>query len=236
MSIQSISVSPPPSSVFSARGARPAVGFDQALAQGQLRRVEAKEFLFAEGDAMSHVYKIETGALALYKVLSDGRRQVMGFAYPGDIVGLGVDAEYTMNAQAVKPTRVRCLPVMSLRQSAASDPALGFRLYEAIARELAATRDLMLTTGQRSAMERVASFLLALSRRNQRNDQDPASFELPMTRTDIGDFLGLTIETVSRTFTKLKSMHLIELPHSNQVKLLDVDKLADLAHGDAPPA
>ena len=120
--------------------------------------MEEKEFLFAEGDAISHVYRIETGAIALYKVLADGRRQVMGFAYPGDIIGLGVEDEHAMNAQAVKPTRVRCLPVASLRQSAAKDPMLGFKLYEALARELAATRDLMLTTGQRSAMERVAGF------------------------------------------------------------------------------
>jgi CRP/FNR family transcriptional regulator len=196
-----------------------------------LRRVEAKEFLFAEGDTSSHVYRIETGAIALYRMLGDGRRQVMGFAYPGDIVGLGVDDAYTMNAQAVKPTRVRCLSAASLRQSAATDPALGLKLYEAMARELAAARDLMLTTGQRSALERVASFLLALSRRNERNGQDPSAFELPMTRTDIGDFLGLTIETVSRTFTKLKLIQLVELPHSNQVKLLDIDQLKDLAEG-----
>src|SRR5262245_64390456 len=117
-----------------------------------------------------------------------------------------------MNAQAIKPTRLRCLGVAALHRLAAQDPGLGFKLYEAVARELAATRDLMLTTGQRSAVERVASFLLALSRRNQRHGQDPTSFELPMTRTDIGDFLGLTIETVSRTFSKLKQLGLIELP------------------------
>jgi CRP-like cAMP-binding protein len=211
---------------------RPAVGFEQSLAQASLRRVEEKEFLFAEGDAISHVYRIETGAIALYRVLADGRRQVMGFAYPGDIIGLGVEDEHAMNAQAVKPTRVRCLPVAALRQSAAKDPMLGFKLYEALARELAATRDLMLTTGQRSAMERVAGFLLAFSRRNQRNGQNPTIFELPMTRTDIGDFLGLTIETVSRTFTKLKVLQLIELPHSNQVHLLAIDELESLAAGE----
>jgi CRP-like cAMP-binding protein len=232
MSIQSIALSNTRPSTFRPGTARPpATGLQQTLAQGQLRRVEAKEFLFAEGDTISHVYRIETGALALYKILTDGRRQVVGFAYPGDIVGLGVDDEYTMNAQAVKPTRVRCLPVIALRQSAARDPALGLKLYEAMARELAGARDLMLTTGQRSALERVAGFLLAFSRRNLRNGQDPASFELPMTRTDIGDFLGLTIETVSRTFSKLKLMHLIELAHSNQVTLLDIDALAELAGG-----
>ncbi|MFZ1104737.1 MAG: helix-turn-helix domain-containing protein, partial [Hyphomicrobiaceae bacterium] len=140
--------------------------------------------------------------------------------------------EHVMNAQAIKPTRMRCLAVATLHRSAATDPTLGFKLYEALARELAATRDLMLTTGQRSATERVASFLLAFSRRSERNGQDPCDFKLPMTRADIGDFLGLTIETVSRTFTKLRTMGLIELPQSNRVKLVDLDRLASLADGE----
>jgi len=212
--------------------ARLTSGFEQKLAHGVLRRIECRELLFAEGDAASHVYRIETGAIDLNKVLADGRRQVIGFAYPGDLIGLGVEGEHVMNAQAVKPTRVRCLPVSALRQSIAEDPALGLRLYEALARELAATRDLMLTTGQRSAVERVASFLLAFSRRNRRSGQDPSTFELPMTRTDIGDFLGLTIETVSRTFSKLKQLGLIELPCSNRVKLTDIEALRGLADGE----
>jgi CRP-like cAMP-binding protein len=206
--------------------------FEQKLAQGLLRRVETKELLFAEGDAATHVYRIETGAIALNKVLADGRRQVIGFAYPGDLIGLGVEGEHVMNAQAVKPTRVRCLSLKTLRQAIAEDPTLGIKLYEAVARELAATRDLMLTTGQRSALERVASFLLALSRRNQRHGQDPTSFELPMTRTDIGDFLGLTIETVSRTFSKLRQLGLIELPCSNHVRLRDLQELKRRADGE----
>jgi CRP-like cAMP-binding protein len=210
-------------------------GFEQKLAHGVLRRIECRELLFAEGDPASHVYRIETGAIALNKVLADGRRQVIGFAYPGDLIGLGIEDEHVMNAQAVKPTRVRCLPVSALRQCIAEDPALGVKLYEALARELAATRDLMLTTGQRSAVERVASFLLAFSRRNRRIAQDPTSFELPMTRTDIGDFLGLTIETVSRTFSKLKQLGLIELPCSNRVKLLDIEPLQNLADGEHKP-
>jgi CRP/FNR family transcriptional regulator, anaerobic regulatory protein len=74
--------------------------------------------------------------------------------------------------------------------------------------------------------------LLAFSRRSARNSQDPLNFELPMTRADIGDFLGLTIETVSRTFTKLKTLGLIELPQSNRVKLVDIHRLESLADGD----
>jgi CRP/FNR family transcriptional regulator len=219
-------------SLQTAVNARPTIGFEQSLAQGSLRRVEAKEFVFAEGDPTTHLFRVETGAIALYKILADGRRQIVGFAYPGDLIGLGAQGEHAMNAQAIKPTRLRCLPVAALHQSAIKDPTLGFKLYEALARELAATRDLMLTTGQRSATERVVSFLLALSRRNERNGQDPADIELPMTRADIGDFLGLTIETVSRTFTKLKMLGVIELPQSNRVRLVAIDELETLADGE----
>jgi CRP/FNR family transcriptional regulator, anaerobic regulatory protein len=218
--------------VRSAVPARPASGFAQSLDQASLRRVEAKGFLFTEGDPLSHVYRIETGAIALVRVLADGRRQVMGFAYPGDLIGLGVGDEHTMNAQALKPTRVRCLPASTVRQSAARDPELGFKLYEALARELAATRDLMLTTGHRTAAERLAAFLMACSRRNERSGKDVTVFQLPMTRTDIGDFLGLTIETVSRTFTKFKAMALIELRQGNEVKILDRGALEKLAAGE----
>jgi CRP/FNR family transcriptional regulator len=132
----------------------------------------------------------------------------------------------------MKPTRLRCLPLSALSQIARQDPRLGFRLYEALASELAATRELLLTTGQRSACERLIAFLLAISRRNARKGQDPHVFDLPMTRTDIADFLGLTIETVSRTFTKLKTAGLIELPQANRVKLVDIDQLESLAAGE----
>jgi CRP-like cAMP-binding protein len=210
-----------------------ATGFERYLAQGTLRRFETKEFVFAEGDPMSHLFRVETGMVAMYKMLPDGRRQVVGFAYPGDLIGLGAQAEHALNAQAIKPTRLRCIPVNTLHRSASTDPALAYKLFEVISGELAAMRDLMVITGQRSALERVAGFLMAFSRRSARNQQDPANFELPMTRSDIGDFLGLTLETVSRTFTRLKVLGLIELPQSNRVRLLDVDGLEELAEGEA---
>src|SRR5262245_47309027 len=125
-----------------AMNACPSGGLDRTLAQATLRRVEAKEFVFIEGDPTSHVFRVATGPVALYKVLADGRRQIVGFAYPGDLIGLGALGAHVMNAQAIKPTRLRCLGVTALHRSAAEDPALGFRLYEAVARELAATRDL----------------------------------------------------------------------------------------------
>ena len=119
MSIQSHPMTSLSSPFRSINPPRPATDFDKIRPEGLFAPCREKKFLFAEGDSISHVYRIETGAIALYKVRADGRRQVMGFAYPGDIVGLGVDDEHTMNAQAMKATRVRCLPVTSLRLSAA---------------------------------------------------------------------------------------------------------------------
>ena len=209
-----------------------AAGFEQSLPMSSLRGVASRELVFAEGDPITHVYKVESGAVAIYRVLADGRRQIMGFAYPGDFVGLGAHGEHSMNAQAIRPTRLRCLPISALRQCVSRDPMIGFKLYEALAGELAAARELVLATGRRRAIERVVGFLLALSRRNEQNGRDRNSIELPMTRADIGDFLGLTIETVSRTFSKLKMLGLIELPCSNQVRLVDTQELESLADGD----
>ncbi len=211
----------------------PEESLDQCFGRSPLCRIEPKELLFAEGDAATHVYRVETGAVILFKVLADGRRQVMGFAYPGDLVGLGASGLHDMNAQSIKPTRLRGLPVTVLRHKAKEVPALALRLYESLARELQVTRDLLLTTGQRSALERVAGFLLALSQRSDRVGQGADSFELPMTRTDIGDFLGLTIETVSRTFTKLRRAKLIEVNHNSQIRVIGERKLERVANGEA---
>ena len=136
-----------------------------------------------------------------------------------------------MRRPSSRPGCAAC-PSRRCTSRAGQDPRLGFKLYEALARELAATRDLLLTTGQRSATERVVAFLLAFSRRNERNAQDPRVFDLPMTRADIGDFLGLTIETVSRTFTKLKVLGLIELPQSSCVRIIDLAELRGLGGGE----
>jgi CRP/FNR family transcriptional regulator len=202
------------------------------LAQASLRRVEAKEFVFVDGDPANHVYRIETGAVSLFKILPDGRRQILGFAYPGDLIGLGCQGEHIMNAQAIKPTRVRSMPASALYQLAFQDPNLSFKLYQTVANDLAATRDLLMTTGHRSARERIAAFLLAMAQRNKRNGEPEEEIDLPMTRADIADFVGLTIETVSRTLTKFKLAGLIDLPQSARVHLRDIETLQALAEGE----
>ncbi len=198
---------------------------------GQLRIFEAKDHVFREGDPVSNVYLVEAGHVCIYRTLADGRRHVIDFAYPGDIVGLGAIGEHANNAQATARSRVRCLPIAALQQAIREDGRLGLKLCEALSRELIASRELLFTVSQRTAGERLASFLIGLSRRNERNGADRSEFVLPMTRADIADFLGLTIETVSRTFTKLRGDGMIDLAQSVLVTITDYDGLSALAEG-----
>ena len=203
--------------------------FAEYMAPCALRTLEAKEHLFREGDAAAHVYRVEVGNVCIYRMLPDGRRQVVDFAYPGDFIGLGALGEHAACAQATIRTTVRCLPVTALREIVRRDARIGLKLYEAVSHELLAARELLFTVSQRTASERLAGFLLALSRRNGRRGADASEIVLPMTRADIADFLGLTIETVSRTFTKFKHSGLIDLEQCILVTIVDPDALAAAA-------
>ncbi len=201
------------------------------LARGQPRSLEAKEHLFCEGDAATHVYRVMVGHICIYRMMPDGRRQVVDVAYPGDIIGLGALGDHTDSAQAMERTVVRAMPVAVLRELAQTDTRLGLKLYEALSRELLAARELLFTVSQRTAVERVAAFLQALSRRAERRGEAADEIVLPMTRMDIADFLGLTIETVSRTLTKLRHDGVIDLEQCILVNIRKPDALARLARG-----
>ncbi len=205
--------------------------FACSLPRGSARTVNAKDHVFCEGDAATHVYRVEFGHVCIYRMLADGRRQVIDFAYPGDLIGLGDLGEHAAGAQATQCTSLSCYALTSVWEHARNDIALGLKLYQAMAYELAAARDLLMTVSQRSACERVAGFLLALSRRNMRRGQNADDIVLPMTRTDIADFLGLTIETVSRTFTRFRVEGLIDLEQCILVTIRDHAGLRHVASG-----
>ena len=196
--------------------------------RGTIRRVEPKEHVFCEGDPRTHVFRIEEGVIALSKLLSDGRRQVIDFAYPGDYIGLGILNDHIFDAQATCAAKIRCLPASALEQAAAQDASLALKLYKAVSAELLAARSLLVSVGQGTAMERLASFLLSLHNRST-DDSDLDVVNLPMRRSDIADLLGLTIETVSRTITKLRSLRVIDVVHGTEVHILDCDRLEELA-------
>ncbi|MBS0232675.1 MAG: helix-turn-helix domain-containing protein [Proteobacteria bacterium] len=194
--------------------------------RGTIRRIEAKEHVFCDGDPRTHVFRIEEGVIALSKLLGDGRRQIIEFAYPGDYIGLGTLREHIFDAQATCAAKVRCLSATALEQEASRDASLALRLYKAVSAELAAARSLLVSVGQQSAMERLAGFLVGLS---ARTEGDENVVKLPMRRSDIADLLGLTIETVSRTITKLRTMKVIDVVRGTEVHILDGDRLVELA-------
>lgn len=203
--------------------------FSARVMTAKTRVVQRGEHVFLEGDRAAHIYKVEAGHVRVYRLLGDGRRHIIDFAFPGDFVGLGATGIHLTSAQATERTRLRCVPCGELRCILKEDPHLGYELFQKISHELAATRDLLCSVGQRSATERVAAFLLSLLRRQSNHTSKSSTFVLPMKRSDIADFLGLTLETVSRTFGKLRRQGVIELEQCVIVTVRDVAGLRAIA-------
>ncbi len=200
--------------------------------QSPVRRLDKHEMLFGEGDRGGRYYEVLEGVLCSFRILHDGRRQILSFNYPGDIVGIGHEIEYKCGCEAVSDCKVRCIPAATLQRSIKTRPEIAHKLLKVATIELASMHDHFVLVGRKSATEKLASFLLALARRETSGDADEVTFQLPMTRTDIADFLGMTIETVSRRFTALRKMGVIDLPQTTTVHVRDMLQLEDLAEGD----
>ncbi len=209
----------------------PKDAISERLARAPVKALTPHDQLFREGEEKTNIYQVLEGAFVLYRLLPNGRRQVTGFAVKGDMVGLGAGTCHRCSAEASGPAKVRALPAIALHRMADEDSHLGMRLYDAMSQELAATQDLLMTVGRLNAAERIATFLLSLSERNARAMRPTDRIELPMTRCDIADFLGLTTETVSRTLTKLANSKIISR-HQGHIRILDKEALEDVAAGD----
>lgn len=189
-----------------------------AVALGTTRRLGKDEELFAEGDRASFFYRVVFGAVRTYKLLEDGRRQIDAFHLPGDILGVESGEEHRFTAEALGEATVVVYRRRALGTLAAGDDGLAEQVMAAVLRSLERAQDHMLLLGRKSALEKVASFLLDMGERVSDGD----SVELPMSRTDIADHLGLTIETVSRTLGELVKRGVIALPtHRRTVVLCD---------------
>jgi CRP/FNR family transcriptional regulator len=170
---------------------------------------ESGQGVFDEGDLANNVYNVTEGCVRLFKLLPDGRRQVIGFVLPGEYFGLVTEREYPHSAEAVTPAR-------SCRFNRTALDTLG-------------QQEQMVLLGRKTPKERIASFLLGLSDRHERIGFEASPLSVAMSRGDIADYLGLTVETVSRSFTSLKKQGLIALPESSRVVLQDRDGLMALA-------
>lgn len=207
-------------------------GQDHSRAQTNLGRVVgATTVLFHEGDQAGALFEVVSGVFRATKVFPDGRRQVVGFAYPGDIIGLGHGASYRFDCDALTPARVEISTQGEMLAAVSVRPELASRLIAMAAAEIGAMHDLSVLLCRKSAMERIAGFLMSLARRTGKlaNDERIA---LPMCRADIADHLGLTIETVSRNMTKLKVRGIVDLPSRGCFVIRDIERLTQLAESD----
>ena len=185
--------------------------------------------LFSEGDSAEHVFEVIRGTLRLCKLLSDGRRQITGFLSSNRLLGLANEGLYMYTAEAITEVALRRYSRSGFTRLADEMPSFARRLIVMTANELCAAQDQVLLLGRKAAIEKLASFLLQLANayRTDRNVQ------IPMTRSDIADYLGLTIETVSRMFTRLRHEAVIDLLSSSCVEILDRDQLEKFAAGDS---
>jgi CRP/FNR family nitrogen fixation transcriptional regulator len=191
---------------------------------GTHRTYTADEEVFTEGDRIFCFYKVVSGAVRTYKLLSDGRRQIDAFHLPGDIFGVEAGEEHRFSAAAVTETRL-VVHRREARTLASDDGTLAREVVVAMMRGLERAQEHMMLLGRKSAKERIASFVLALSGRSGGRGN---TIELPMSRTDMADHLGLTIESVSRAVTQLERDGLIELPPNRRIVILR--KAAALRH------
>jgi len=173
--------------------------------------------VYGEGEPADYVYKVVSGVIRTCKLLSGGRRQISSFFLPGDVFGLEATVVHRFTAEAVSDVSLIFVKRSVLTALAARDGEVANELWSAATAELRAAQEHMLLLGRKSAQERLVAFLLEMAERTKGGE----AVDLPMSRLDIADYLGLTIETVSRTITALENTHTIELPNARHVRLRD---------------
>ena len=197
------------------------------------RKLRAHEHLFLASNPQTQMYQVIEGVIGCYKLLGDGRRQIVTFYYPGDLIGVEDTGTWEHYGEALCNTKVRCISVETVDRLFETEPGFGQAVIATLAMELAETREQLLSLGRKSALEKVATFLLRIAKRNLREKNDDSHLHIPMTRAEIADYLGLTVETVSRNFTKLRKAKIIALQGNCNVHVIAMDLLQDIALGDA---
>lgn len=193
--------------------------------------LQAGTILARQGDTRRHAYTVTRGALRLVRLMPDGRRQVAGFALPGDYVGLSGNDHYQHDIESLGETQVCRFSLESMQRLGSQYPHLQRKLLERACVELDAAREQMMSLARMNPTERLADFILKLAAQQTRAGHQSAIVTLPMPRADIADHLGLTVETVSRSLTALRSKGLISLPETYQVEILDQAGLEALNAG-----
>tara|TARA_B100001996_G_scaffold100339_1_gene75174 strand:+ start:643 stop:1359 length:717 start_codon:yes stop_codon:yes gene_type:complete len=183
------------------------------------------ENIFIQNDPSQYLYNITEGNVKIYQLLDDGRIQIIGFLYPGDFFGTYRNNKYNYCAQSIGELKVCVFEQKILDRYLDENPVLSKELLNKTSFELTLAQDRITVLGKLKAVERISKFLLNISEQRERIGWQNNPISLPMTRQDIADYLGLTIETVSREFSNLKSSNIIKIISSKQIYLTDLESL-----------
>lgn len=218
---------------FEADQASTAPCIKPAFAETRLltRAARVGETLFAEGDDANYIYEVVTGVVRLARVTINGRRQVIAFGLPGDLLGFPDNGRYHTDCDVIEAAEVRVHPKRIL-DACTDNPALHRYLVNAAMAEISAMQDHFLMLGRKSASEKTAAFLCVLLARIGTVSQGVSTLHLPMCRSDIADFLGLTTETVSRTISQFRAKGVLELQTAQDLIVRDPDALRRLSELD----
>ena len=197
------------------------------------RPLKKGEFLFRQGDAFNSVFAVRSGALKTFSLSDSGDEQITGFHLPSELVGLsGMDSEsYPVSAMALETTSVCEIPFERLDELSVQLPQLRRQLMRIMSREIRDDQQMMLLLSKKTADERIATFLVNLSARFRARGFSANQFRLAMSRNEIGNYLGLAVETVSRVFTRFQQNKLLEA-EGKEVHILDPIELCALAGGN----
>ena len=203
----------------------------RALAQiGTKLRIGRGQTIFNEGDPADYAYKLVSGVVRLCKHLVDGRRQIVQFLFPGDFFSFMELSGHSLTAEAVSDVVLTCYPQRQIMSLGKEKPSVRERFLTLLSLRLRNMHDHLMMLGRQTAKERVASLLILLFERT--GTEEDELVEVAMSRQDMADYLGLTIETVCRILSKFKRSRVIDIPNLHQLVLRDIDALYALAEGD----
>lgn len=193
--------------------------------------LQKTQHLYREGDDFQSVYAVRSGTLKAYKTTDDGREQVTGFYFPGEILGMdGIsNNSHASSAKALETAAVCEIPFTSLEKLSSLMPNLQRHFFQLMSREITEDQQLITLLSKNSADERVAALMLSISTRNARRKLSSTQFRLPMSRVDIGNYLGLTVETVSRVFSRMQKMDILRVDNK-EIEILDIQGLQTMAN------
>lgn len=207
------------------------VKLDEIVKRGRI--TQKGEHIYRANDPFHAVFAIRSGYVKTYRVTDDGEEQITGFYFPGEVFGMdGINKhKYANSAKALESTAICEIPFARFQELTTQLPSLQMHFFQLMSQEITTDQQLITMLSKKTAEQRIATLLLTISARNANRNMSATSFRLAMSRTDIGNYLGLTVETVSRTLSRFSKEGLIDLDQK-EVRILDVEQLRKIANLD----